>query len=42
MGTPFWLDEPTILFKSNHIQKLWPTSNMTSKEKQNAVTRIVI
>tara|TARA_Y100001958_G_scaffold159501_1_gene161306 strand:- start:2097 stop:2756 length:660 start_codon:yes stop_codon:yes gene_type:complete len=42
MGTPFWLDEPTILFKSNHLHKMWPTSNMTSNEKLNAVTRVVI
>ena len=42
MGTPFWLDEPTILFKSNSIHQLWPLGNMTSNEKLNAVTRTVI
>jgi len=42
METPFWLDEPTILFKSNHINKMWPSSNMSSNEKLNAVTRVVL
>ena len=42
METPFWLDEPSILFKSEYIYQLWPSSNMTSNEKLNAVTRIVV
>ena len=41
METPFWLDEPTILFKSSHIRQLWPSKEMTSNEKLNAITRIV-
>ena len=42
METPFWLDDPIILFKSSNINQLWPTSDMTSNEKLNAVTRTVI
>ena len=42
MDTPFWLDEPTILFKSSDIQKLWPSCQMTSNEKLNAITRTVL
>ena len=42
METPFWLDDPSILFKSEYIYQLWPSSNMTSNEKLNAVTRIVV
>ena len=42
METPFWLDEPTILFKSSKIHQLWPAKDMTSNEKLNAVTRTVL
>jgi len=42
MGTPFWLDEPTILFKRNNIYQLWPSRDMTSNEKLNAVTRTIV
>ena len=42
MDTPFWLDEPTILFKSSDIRKLWPSCQMTSNEKLNAITRTVL
>ena len=42
METPFWLDEPAILFKRNHIHELWPSNNMKSNEKLNAVTRTVV
>tara|TARA_Y100000389_G_C17294530_1_gene429760 strand:- start:92 stop:754 length:663 start_codon:yes stop_codon:yes gene_type:complete len=42
MEAPFWLDEPTILFKRNEISQLWPSVDMTSNEKLNAVTRTVI
>lgn len=42
MEAPFWLDEPTILFKRNQISQLWPSADMTSNEKLNAVTRTVV
>ena len=40
--TTFWLNDPTILFKQSEITKLWPISSMSSSEKLNAITRLVI
>ena len=41
MSTPFWLDDPTVLFKQNSISKIWPSKDMTSNEKLNAMTRLI-
>ena len=40
--TPFWLNEPTILFNKKHISEIWPNPNMTNMEKLNAISRFVI
>lgn len=40
--TPFWLNEPTILFNKKHITEIWPNQNMTNMEKLNAISRFVI
>lgn len=42
MQTPFWLNDPSILFRNDQIGKLWPTELMTSNEKLNAITRLVV
>jgi uncharacterized membrane protein len=42
MSTPFWANNPTILFKKEYILQLWPTQKMSFEEKLNAITRIVI
>jgi hypothetical protein len=42
MTTPFWLYNPNILFNSNEIYNIWPTSQMTFEAKLNAMTRLVI
>ena len=42
MTTPFWLNNPTILFKQDNITQLWPTLVMTSEEKLNSITRLVL
>jgi hypothetical protein len=42
MTTPFWLSNPTILFKQDNITQIWPTQHMTSEEKLNSITRLVI
>ena len=42
MVNAFWLNNPEILFHKNTISKLWPTSDMTTDEKLNAITRLVI
>lgn len=42
MSTPFWANNPTILFKKDYILQLWPTQKMSFEEKMNAITRIVI
>ena len=40
--TPFWLNEPTILFNKNQITQLWPNNKMSNTEKLNAISRFVI
>ena len=42
MTTPFWLNEPTILFDKEDITQLWPKSEMSSNQKLNAISRLVI
>jgi len=42
MTTPFWSNDPMILFNKKYILQLWPVQNMTFEEKLNAISRIVI
>ena len=42
MITPFWLNNPNILFKSDEISHIWPTSDMSFEDKLNSITRLVI
>ena len=42
MQTPFWLNNPLILFDSNSISQVWPTPEMDANQKLNAITRLVI
>ena len=42
MTTTFWINNPMILFQKENINQLWPKDTMTSDEKLNAITRLVI
>ena len=42
MTTPFWSNEPSIIFNKNYIFNLWPTPKMSFEEKMNAITRMVL
>ena len=42
MSTPVWLKDPTILLKRDKLKEIWPLSSMSSEEKINAITRLVI
>jgi hypothetical protein len=42
MTTPFWINDPTILFNKDYILELWPTPNMNYQQKLNSITRMVI
>jgi ABC-type multidrug transport system fused ATPase/permease subunit len=42
MTTPFWTNEPTILFNKEYIFEMWPTSDMCYERKLNAITRLII
>lgn len=42
MTTQFWTKDPRILFKSGDIMKVYPAASMTSEEKLNAISRLVI
>lgn len=42
MTTPFWFNDPTIIFNKDSMFQLWPTSGLTFEAKLNAISRIVI
>jgi hypothetical protein len=42
MTTPFWFNDPTIIFNKDSIVQLWPTSVLTFEAKLNAISRTVI
>ena len=42
MTTPFWSNDPTILFNKDSILQVWPSSSMTVEAKMNAISRLVI
>jgi hypothetical protein len=42
MTTPFWTNDPTILFNKEYMFELWPSSNMNYEQKLNAITRLII
>lgn len=42
MDTEFWVNNPMILFQKDNINQLWPKTTMTSNEKLNAITRLII
>ena len=41
MTTPFWINNPSILFNNEQITELWPTTNMVYEQKLNALTRLI-
>ena len=42
MSRSIWLNNPTILLKHDNLKDIWPLEKMTSDEKVNAITRLVI
>lgn len=38
----FWIDNPSVLLKSDQIYQLWPTKNLSFPQKLNAITRLII
>ena len=42
MTTPFWSNDPTILFNKSSMFQVWPSSSMTIEAKMNAISRLVI
>jgi hypothetical protein len=42
MSTPFWLNQPMILFNKNHLYEIFPLKNMTLEEKFNSITKFVL
>ena len=42
MTTPFWFNDPTIIFNKDSMFQLWPTSDLTFEAKLNAISRTVI
>jgi len=42
MTTPFWSNDPTILFNKENVLQIWPNQQMTFEAKLNAISRLVI
>ena len=42
MTTPFWFNDPTIIFNKDTMFQLWPTSSLTFEAKLNAISITVI
>ena len=42
MTTPFWFDDPTILFKNKYILQFWPLETMNTEQKLNSISRFII
>jgi hypothetical protein len=42
MTTPFWSNDPTILFDKESILQMFPTQEMTFETKLNSISRLVI
>jgi hypothetical protein len=42
MTTPFWINDPTILFNKDYMLELWPCPDMCYERKLNAITRTII
>lgn len=42
MTTPFWSNQPTILFNKEYMLQVWPTQQMTFESKLNAISRLII
>ena len=40
--TTFWLNNPSILLSKDSITQIWPTPDMNSIQKLNAITRLVV
>jgi hypothetical protein len=41
MNTPFWTTDPMILFNSDYINQIYPSSKMNVEEKLNAISRLM-
>ena len=41
MSTPFWVNQPTILFNKKYIADIFPLKTMTLEEKFNSITKFI-
>jgi len=42
MSTSFWINNPSVLFEKSQITQIWPVPSMSSSQKLNAISRLVI
>ncbi len=38
----FWVNDPAVLFRGKNVTQIWPRAQMSSDEKLNAITRLVV
>lgn len=41
-STSIWFQDPTVLFKKDQLNQIWPKEGMSRDQKINAITRLVI
>lgn len=41
-STPFWTNDPTVLFKKDQLFELWITPSMCYERKLNAISRLIL
>ena len=37
-----WVKDPTILLRKDKLIEIWPNSKMSSEDKVNAISRLII
>ena len=42
LSTPFWINDPLVLFNREEMMDIWPAPLMSIEQKLNAISRIVI
>lgn len=40
MGEPFWRDDPSVLINPRYLHRFFPSPNLTTPEKMNAIVRL--
>ena len=42
MNTPFWSNDPQILWNTKYLVDIWPSNKMNLESQLNALSRLII